>query len=151
MPYRTVIVHARCVCSNVSHFVVVAVSDNSLVILMSTTSVYLSMWYPFTTLLFVLMCLSLSTFVILHRTNITELRIWIFVSLSYPRPSSVAFACAVILLLLTPGCFSLGSTVWVESSQQNSEGVREEISPATLEFLSQRLREFLLKSQPLFS
>jgi len=64
--------------------------------------------------------------------------------------SSVAVACAV-KLLLTPGCFSLGSTVWVESSQQNSEGVREEISPATLEFLSQGLWEFLLKSQPLFS
>jgi len=64
--------------------------------------------------------------------------------------SSVAVDCAV-MVLLTPGCFSLGSTVWVESSQQNSEGVREEISPATLEFLSQRLREFLLKSQPLFS
>jgi hypothetical protein len=55
------------------------------------------------------------------------------------------------LLLPTPGCFSLGSTVWVESSQQNSEGVREEISPATLEFLSQGLWEFLLKSQPLCS
>lgn len=53
--------------------------------------------------------------------------------------SSVAVACAVMSLLLTPGCFSLGSTVWVESSQQNSEGVREEISPTTLEFLSQGL------------
>jgi len=82
--------------------------------------------------------------------SLSYMNMCVFV-LSSSKFSSVTFACAVILLLLTPGCFSLGSTVWVESSQQNSEGVREEISPATLEFLSQRLWKFLLKSQPLFS
>lgn len=53
-------------------FCLVAMSDNGLIKCMSA-SVYLPMWYSFTILLFVLICLSLSTFLILHCTNIAEL------------------------------------------------------------------------------